>query len=209
MNNHPRARAPNQGGFTLIEVMVSMLLMTLTLVGLAGLLGAATRMQLGVESRSTAAQIMNDLGNRIRANMVTTDTADRSTWATHYTDQPVASASWSSQQSTSTTPTTNCLYTDCTPAQMAGFDLAETRAQMARAMPQPALLVSGDAAVGLRITFAWFDKDFTKVTSGVVELQTSPTCGSGTGAAALSCCPTTVGVGSTPGVRCLNMDLRP
>jgi type IV pilus assembly protein PilV len=207
--NTPPSESPKQRGFTLIEVLVSMMLMTLTMVGLAGLLGIATRIQLGVESRSTAAQIMNDLGNRIRANLVTTNTADLSTWANHYTDIAVSSESWSAQQSTTTTPATNCLTTSCTPAQMAAFDLAETRGQMARAMPQPALLISGDAAAGLRITFAWFDKDFTQVTDGVVELQTSPTCGSGTGAAALSCCPVAVGVGSTPGVRCLNMDLRP
>ncbi len=211
MNIRPSPTAPlhPQSGFTLIEVLVSILLMTLTLLGLAGLLGVSTRMQLGLETRSTANQMMNDLGNRIRANLDTSNAADRSTWAKHYTDLAVLQQNWETQQSPSSTPGTNCLTATCTRAQMADFDVAEIRTQMSRAMPQPALLMSGDAQAGMRITFAWFDKDFTAIgTDNAVELQTSPTCtDTDSGARALSCCPGVVA--AADGVRCLNLDLRP
>jgi len=216
MNIRPSPTAPlhPQSGFTLIEVLVSILLMTLTLLGLAGLLGVSTRMQLGLETRSTANQMMNDLGNRIRANLDTSNAADHSIWAKHYTDLAVVNQNWETQQSTPTEPAKDCLSEDCTRAEMADFDVAEVRTQMSRAMPQPALLIKGDAladlrVTALRVTFAWFDKDFTAIgTDNAVELQTSPTCtDTDSGARALSCCPSAVAAAA--GVRCLNLDLRP
>jgi len=211
MNTRPSPTTPlhPQSGFTLIEVLVSILLMTLTLLGLAGLLGVSTRMQVGLETRSTANQMMNDLSNRIRANLDTSNAADHSLWAKHYTDLAVVKQNWETQQSTSTTPGKDCLSEECNRAEMADFDVSEIRVQMVRAMPQPGLFMTGDAQAGMRITFAWFDKDFTAIgTDNAVELQTSPTCtDTDSGARALSCCPSAVAAAA--GVRCLNLDLRP
>lgn len=198
-------------GVSLIEVLVSILLMTLTLVGVAGLLGKSTQMQLGLESRSAANLLMSDLANRIRASFNTAGAATKSTWSQHYSDLSVVTQSWSDQQTVSYTPGVNCASEACNFAELADYDVSEIRRQMARTMPQPALFISGDAASGMRISFAWFDKDATRLgTDGAVQLETSPTCTStDTGARALSCCPTVAAVASTPGVRCLNLELRP
>jgi type IV pilus assembly protein PilV len=208
MTVHAKRR---QRGATLIEVLVSMLLMSMTLMGLAGLLGLASRMQLGVEAQATANRLLNDLGNRIRANLDTTNPADRATWATHYTTLSVATKTWTQQQSTTTTPTKNCTTASCTRAERAEFDVAEIRGQMARTMAQPALLLSGDASAGLVASFVWFDKDLTSVdTNQAVQLTVSATCAStDTALQAQTCCPAAASVGSTGGVRCLNLGLLP
>ncbi len=212
MNTRPSPTAPlhSQHGFTLIEVLVSILLMTLTLLGLAGLLGVSTRMQVGLETRSTANQMMNDLSNRIRANLNTSNAADHSLWAKHYTDLAVVKQNWETQQSTPLTPGKDCLSEECNRDEMADFDVSEIRVQMVRAMPQPGLFMTGDAQAGMRITFAWFDKEFTALDSNnKVELKKSPKCEtSDVGARALSCCPSAF-VAEAVGVRCLNLDLRP
>ncbi len=190
---------------------MSILLMSVTLMGLAGLLGLAGRMQLGVEANATANRLLNDLGNRIRANLDTTNPADRATWAAHYTTLSVATKTWTQQQSTTTVPATNCTTSSCTRDELAEFDVAEIRGQMARSMAQPALLLSGNASVGVIATFAWFDKDFTSLdTNGAVQLNVSATCASSdTALQAQTCCPAAAGVGSTGGVRCLNLGLLP
>lgn len=205
----------HQRGSTLIEVLVSIMLMTFTLAGMAGLLGVATRAQLGVETRSNINSALNDLANRIRANLNTTDPAHRSTWAAHYTGLTVASQSWSDQQGTSTTPNVNCLTSTCSQDELADFDVSEVRARLARTMAQPALQLSGDASSGIQATFMWFDKDYTTVTGTGVTLNTSPTC-STTAATTTNdwlqgqtCCPAAAGVSSTPGVRCLNLMFLP
>lgn len=204
-----------QRGATLIEVLVSIMLMTFTLAGMAGLLGVATRTQLGVETRSNINSALNDLANRVRANLNTTNPADRTTWAAHYTGLTVASQSWDDQQGTSTTPNKDCLASTCSQGELADFDVAEVRARLARTMAQPALQLSGDASAGIRATFMWFDKDFTTVSSSGVTLNTSPTCSTtaatttGQWLQGQTCCPTAAGVASTPGVRCLNLMFLP
>lgn len=200
-------------GITLIEVMVSILLMTITLLGIAGLFAATTRYQMGVESRSTATYLFNDLAGRIRMNLNTSNAADRSTWAQHYTDASVSSSTWMAQQSIGTTPAKYCGVgsgTACTRAELVDFDLAEIRASMTRSMAQPALQLAGDAATGLTVTFMWFDKDFTNMVNGEPTLNTSSTCTDTMNDMQRQvCCPTAASVSSTSGVRCLNLRFTP
>lgn len=197
-----------QRGITLIEVMVSIVLMSITLLGIAGLLSTTTKFQLGVESRSGISFLFNDLSGRIRANL---DEGE----AGHYTGLTVASASWADQQSMGTTPGTLCgtgsgTGSACTRAQIAELDVAEIRASLARLMAQSALQLSGDAQNGLVASFIWFDKDFTALADGEVTLNTSPTCDSDTADLGLmNCCPSAASVATTPGVRCMNLRFRP
>jgi len=55
-------------GFSLVEVMVSMFIVALGILALAGLLQAATRYGKMSELRSTATLLANDIADRIRAN---------------------------------------------------------------------------------------------------------------------------------------------
>lgn len=183
-------------GSTLIEVLVALLLLSFTLLGIAGLLGATTRYQLGVDSRSKITLIYNDLTSRVRSNW--TEAA-----AYAYT------ASWSAQQAAIPTRGTNCSgSTSCTAAERAADDVWEMRNAVRTALPQGSLLIAGDAANGLTTTFLWFDKDNLNPTStDASALKQSNICedmASPTSIQLHTCCPSAASVGSTLGVRCLN-----
>jgi type IV pilus assembly protein PilV len=62
-----RAPAP---GFSLVEVLVSMFVVAMGILALAGLLQAATRYSKMSELRSTATLLANDIADRIRANAI-------------------------------------------------------------------------------------------------------------------------------------------
>lgn len=214
MSPHIQYQTPRQRGITLIEVMVSIVLMSITLLGIAGLVSTTTKFQLGVESRSTITYLANDLAGRIRANLNTTN-ADRATWVAHYTGLSVSSSTWSAQQSISTTPASYCgtgsgTGSACTRAELAAFDVAEIRGALSRSVSQPALQLVSDANGNITATFMWFDKDFTSLVSDAVTLSTSATCSNAMNSIQQqACCPTAASVSSTPGVRCLNLRFAP
>lgn len=185
--------AKKQKGSTLIEVLVSLLLLSFTLLGIAGLMGATTRFQLGVDTRSAISLLLNDLGNRVRSN------------PTESTAYVYDGANWAAQQTVITAPPVLCGATDavaCTTAERAAYDVWEMRTVVRRLLPQGSLLIAGDPANGMTMSFLWFDKDFLEDAS---TLRQSPTCTTSMNAVQLqSCCPTAASVGSTVGVRCLN-----
>jgi type IV pilus assembly protein PilV len=65
-----RSRRPPAHGFSLVEVLVSMFVVSLGILALAGLLQASTRYAKMSELRSTATLLANDIADRIRANPV-------------------------------------------------------------------------------------------------------------------------------------------
>lgn len=186
-------------GSTLIEVLVALLLLSFTLLGIAGLMGATTRYQLGVESRSVIPLLFNDLTSRVRSNP----------------EQGAAyvynTASWSDQQAAISAPATLCGATDnvaCTTAQRAAYDVWELRTAVRRSLPQGSLLIDGDPVSGLTLSFLWFDKDnLNNITDSDAtnDLRQSPTCAASMSSVQLqSCCPSVAAVSTTQGVRCLN-----
>lgn len=181
-------------GSTLIEVLVAMLLLAFTMLGIAGLVGATTRYQLGVEGRSKITLIYNDLTNRVRTNW---------TQAAAYTYN---TASWSAQQAAIPARAKDCGIESCTTVERATDDLWVLRDTVRKALPQGSLLIDGNAANGLTTTFLWFDKDALSPTAtDSTVLKQSATCAASmTSVQRYSCCPAIADVGSTPGVRCLN-----
>lgn len=61
-----RAGAP--AGFTLLEVLIALLVLSLGLLGLAGLQGATVQFNHGAYLRSQATSLAYDMADRIRAN---------------------------------------------------------------------------------------------------------------------------------------------
>lgn len=180
-------------GSTLIEVLVALLLLSFTLLGIAGLLGATTRYQLGVDGRSKITLVYNDLTGRVRSNW---------TEAAAYTYNTV---SWADQQVAIPTRGTNCSgTTSCTAAERAADDVWEIRNAVRTALPQGSLLIAGDAANGLTTTFLWFDKDNLSDDRNLKSNADKQCSDSMTSIQRHTCCPTVANVTSTPGVRCLN-----
>lgn len=189
------SRTRTARGSTLIEVLVALLLLSFTLLGIAGLMSATTRYQLGVNSRSVITLLFNDLTSRVRSNNASAATA-----------YIYNSATWSTQQGTISAVSPLCGATDavvCSPDQRAAHDIWELRTAVKQSLPQGGLLVDGSPDNGLTMSFLWFDKDTTK-DDGAPLRQSSP-CGTGMSSVQRqTCCPAAAGVDATPGVRCLN-----
>lgn len=191
-------------GSTLIEVLVAILLLSFTLLGIAGLLAATTRYQLGVEGRSKLTLLYNDLTNRVRGNptQAAAYIYNSASWATQQAAIPTRAKDCSGMAATATAA---AALLSCTAAERAADDLWVMRDAVRTAIPQGSLLMAGGGANGFTTTFLWFDKDTTKDDGS--PLRQSLICediGSPTTIQLHSCCPTVAAVGSTPGVRCLN-----
>lgn len=204
----PRRRAVQAGarGFSLIEVLVVILIMTFGLLGIAGLQAATAKYKVNSWVRSAASVQFSDLADRLRANP---DQAGGRFVAATGTPSAVSAYvmedDWATQQADTLTPANNCLTTVCTAAERAAFDLVTWRAEVRRQFPQGAVTVSGDVAVGVTTTIAWFDRQFTNAAG---TLQSSDVCAAGGNAAtAASCCPATLD--APAGVRCANMVINP
>lgn len=65
--NRPKV-SPSQGGFSMIEVLVTMLIVSLALLGTAGLQAYSMRLNQGGQFRTQAVFLVSDLAERIEAN---------------------------------------------------------------------------------------------------------------------------------------------
>lgn len=96
-------------GFTLIEVLITIVVMSFGLLGLAGLQLTSLKNSRGAALRTTAMQHAYDMADRMRANLAAVGTGAY--------DMSTVSAG---------TNTATCLtITGCTPAQMAAHDIYE------------------------------------------------------------------------------------
>jgi type IV pilus assembly protein PilV len=112
-------------GFSLIEVLVSMFIVSMGVLALAGLMQAASRYGKMSELRSTAALSAIDLADRIRANP-----AGAALGADGY---DLASAAWPSPPSAASP---GCARSSpCSPAQLARADLAFWTARLRVMLP--------------------------------------------------------------------------
>jgi len=105
-----------QGGFTLIEVLVSALILSIGLVGVAGLQAVSLRNNQGAYLRSQASALAYDLADRMRTNVAGAD-------AGFYAPAQAA------VHGSCSTPV------GCTPQQSAQNDLAEWNAALAANLP--------------------------------------------------------------------------
>ncbi len=201
---HPRFRPAR--GFSLIEVLVVILIMTFGLLGIAGLQAATAKFKVNAWVRSAASVQFSDLADRLRDNPG--QAGGRYVAATGTASLPSAyvfTDDWDAQQGAVPEPDEDCLTTVCTPAERAAFDLATWRAEVRRQFPQGSVTVTGDVAVGVTATVAWFDRQFTNAAG---ELQSSEVCAAGNNAAvAANCCP--AALDAPAGVRCTRVLINP
>ena len=105
-----------QRGFTLIEVLVTVVIFAIGLLGLAGLQGFGLRTVSDSLFASIATELSYDMADRVRSNPQGAEDKDY--------NSPSASAN------------ANCSNTTgCTPAQMAGNDMYEWKESLTAALP--------------------------------------------------------------------------
>jgi type IV pilus assembly protein PilV len=209
----PRLRNPRwQRGLTLMEVLVSMLVMALGMLGIAALQTTTMRYQLGSTQRSAISVLLADYSERVRSNLAQAPGVVQTG-----TSPYLVSGNWADLSTEDITGYTDCgdATVTCTAAQLAAYDLAVWRKAVREKLPNGAAVVSGSARTGMTVTFMWQDKEFSQRTTdsttntSVLGLRTSATCPSTptTGIEQQACCP--AAVAAPAGVRCANFTVTP
>ena len=144
----PRRRG--QRGVSLIEVLVGLVIIAIGLLGLMGMQARALSMQKDSFDRNAAAELISQLGERMRANHL------------GFMDNRYAS----SLLPTGTIGTaTNCVAaTPCTPATLAQSDLVNWQRNLRARLPDAGAVVAptgptgatvGAGATSMRVTVIW------------------------------------------------------
>ncbi|WP_431095718.1 type IV pilus modification protein PilV [Polaromonas aquatica] len=182
-------------GATLIEALVSILVLSLGLMGIAGLQLNAMAYQKSSWATHRVAELTSDIGERIRANPAGATNGNYTYTANYATAKTAAIVSNSCRTSGAA----------CTTAQIANDDLSAWIAKAQTALPGGAVNLEGASNTGFTVTAMYMDKDFVNNT-GV--LQSSAVCTTATvGIAWRNCCPAAA---ATPaGVRCSRSDIIP
>lgn len=130
-----------QSGFTLLEVLIALLVLSIGLLGLAGLQAKGLRYNQSAYLRSVATAQAYNMADRIRANR--------------------AGASAGDYDNVSGLPSyTNCDTNACTPAQMAAFDVYQWNTDNKNALPsgQGRVTVQNANPRVLTVTVMWDDQ---------------------------------------------------
>lgn len=157
-----RARA--QAGFSMIEVLISLVLIAVAMFGHAGLQLNAMKFAKGGASRMQAAFLSNELAERMEANKVGSVNGD----------YVVASVS-----STPSTASTDCTTTACNASALAAYDLAEWTTRVAATLPGASWQITNPTTGNpstYRIVVNWEDRrantaTTTYATAGTTETQ--------------------------------------
>jgi type IV pilus assembly protein PilV len=192
-------------GVTLLEVLVSLLVLSFGLLGVAGLQAVTASYKVNSWARNSAALLLSDFAERVRANPEAA--------------KPVVTGvglyevktPWSSTADVpSLTVDNKCLNELCDPEQRAAYDRWAWRTRVRGEMPQGSAWVEGDRYQGFKVTLMWMDKGFTGAGDDKATLQSSTTCSAATlssSAQQASCCPSDAKVAI--GVRCQNFFFKP
>ena len=139
---HSRISNRNRG-FTLLEVLVALLVLSIGLLGLAALTTLGLRYNNSAYARSQATLLAYDIVDRMRAN---SDAAQTTTSYVIDFGEGVANQ--------------NCEASACAPAQMAVYDLGKWKTILAQTLPKGDGSVSLQDLAGARIyvvTVRWDD----------------------------------------------------
>ena len=118
-----------KSGFTLIEVLIAMLVLSLGLLGLAGIQARSLKNNVSAYNRAQATQLAYDMADRIRANVVETKKSSKSNPATSaYEIATTASATLNKFAACNSAP-------GCTAAQLVQNDLSEWNGAIKRTFP--------------------------------------------------------------------------
>lgn len=133
-------RPARSAGFTIVETMVALLVISVGMIGIAALHGQALSVSGTALNRSAAINLAGDIADRIRVNR-TADVAYEGMAADNNCDDPTGSGG-----------------TDCSPAQMAAHDLFIWQAEAAQALPGGQGVVNVDTGTNpttYTVTLSW------------------------------------------------------
>lgn len=185
-----------QKGATLIEALVSILVLSLGLLGMASMQLHALSFQKSSGAIHRISELTVDISEKIRANPTAAKDGLYAYTATYST----------AKTATLTSNLCRSSGADCTATHIAGDDMSAWLLKSQGLLPGGAVRLEGDVDSGFQITVMYQDKEFVDITTGAVQNSTS--CSSSTsGVAWRNCCPEAAEV--TAGVRCYRSNLIP
>src|SRR5690242_16079274 len=114
------ARMHPQRGFMLIEVLVTLFIIAVWLLGTAGIQLSAAKTSKAAQFRTDAVLLASEMAERIEANKAT-----------------AATGAYACNSCSTTTVSTACVGAACSGAALAAFDLAEWGTRIAATLPGP------------------------------------------------------------------------
>ena len=191
MSNRTR---PHQSGISLIEVLVSVLILGLAMISLAGLQSYTVKYQLGSANRAVLSMLVGDYAERVRANL----SAAPGEGAAGDQSKYLYAVTWADQSDAPVAADVDCSATVCTDADtLAQWDMANWRQRVRDELPRGSVHVAGNIRDGLTMSFMWQDNDFGSKSPVCVANQ-SPVD-------ARQCCPADL----PAGVRCATFVIVP
>jgi type IV pilus assembly protein PilV len=149
MKPNPRTRirsAPAQRGFSLLEVLVSLMLIAIAMLGQAGMQANALKFSKGASFRMQAVMLGNEIGERMEANK---------------TGATAGSYVIATATSTVSTASTDCATASCDATALAAYDLAQWTTRVAANLPsgtwQITRTVTGNPST-YAIVLTWQDR---------------------------------------------------
>lgn len=130
-------RGARERGFTFIEVLVSIVVLSIGLLGLAGLQATSQRANHSAYLRSQATLFAYDMADRVRANRV-----------------GMLAGDYNSISGIPSDP--GCIATGCSAAQLAQYDTHAWNTALARQLPSGKGTVVGNGGV-FTVTVMWDD----------------------------------------------------
>ena len=146
-------------GFSLIEVLVALLVLSIGLLGLAALQTTSLQYNTGSYFRTQATFLAYDILDRMRANSGAVVDSDGNGY-----DQPTSSA---------VTITVNCDTTSCTSADLATYDVRRLYDRAVATLPNAAATpptIQINSTKQATITIRWMERDLSMRQTWVVQL---------------------------------------
>ena len=197
-----RANAPQScSGSSLIEVLVSLVIMSIATLGMAALQAQSIGQQVSATSRAKLAFLTADFSDRMRSNLSQVPKTEQSANASAFH----LVSSWANQALVPVAVPKFCNASDLGAQQRSVCDVASWRVKLREEIPGGSAQISGSSQDGIKLTLMWFDKqhrtrpDLKRETE---QLRDSDSCDKlGLSSASLqNCCPGTAQV--PKGVRC-------
>ena len=134
-------------GFSLLEVLIALVILSVGLLGLAALQAEGLRGSSNALMRYQASRLTGDIIDRMRANPAGTSADNYEILSTQTATQSVVCA-----EKVGTVSST------CTPAQMAAYDLFLWRADLTALLPQSTSSITKISASKFAINVGWNDR---------------------------------------------------
>lgn len=207
------SKSKKQFGASMLEVMVALLIMSLGLLGMAGLQAATAKYRINVESHAVVSQLVADFAERVRINPEAAGPSFDPSMGSSSSLYTLIDT-WSNQIEESLSISKNCEDEECTSAERAEYDMVKWRMRVRDSLPQGNALVEGNRRDGIDIALMWMDKEQTEIEeeadTGEIKrkMKLAPVCGVDSEQTIVhNCCPASAE--APEGVRCLRMSFIP